>query len=182
MSLKNSTNKYGSISKLLHWTIALLFIVQFYLVYWTEYVLPKKSPLAEFYIDGLHKPIGITILCLAIFAVLWRLYNVKPKFPPLMREWEKGAAHSVHLLLYLTMFVMPITGFMMSVAAGYPPNYFGLYQFPMFIEKNKALSNALFEVHEITSYIIIALVLVHTLAALKHHFIDRDSVLKRMLP
>jgi len=70
----------------------------------------------------------------------------------------------------------------MSTAAGYPPSFFGLFQFPQFIAKNAAIAHFFFNVHEVTGYIIIALVIIHTAAALKHHFTDHDNILKRMLP
>lgn len=182
MQIRNTTSSYGTVSKFFHWGLVLLVLVQFASVYWVLWVLPEKSPAGAFYIDGLHKPIGILVLVMAILAVFWRLSNPKPSFPPKMKAWERQSAYFVHFCLYLVLFVMPITGFIMSSAAGHPPNFFGLYQFPNFLEPNKNLAKAFFEIHEIVSYIAIALVAMHTLAALKHHFIDKDTVLKRMLP
>lgn len=181
MVFRNSDSTYGIISKLSHWLIAILILVQFYLVYWKSWVLPDKSPLANFYINGLHKPIGVVVLLLAIFAVTWKVNNPKPGYPATMPNWEKQSALFVQSVLYLTLFAMPISGFIMSTAAGFPPNFFGLYQFPQLLAKNEAMAHFFFEVHEITSYLIIALVIIHVAAALKHHFMDKDDVLKRML-
>lgn len=182
MKIRNTTSTYGVISKILHWTIAILVLVQFYLIYWKHWVLPEKSPIANFYINGLHKPIGVVVLLLAICAVTWKVNNPKPGYPPNMPSWEKQSAIFVQSLLYLILFAMPISGLIMSTAAGYPPNFFGLYQFPQFLTKNDVMAQFFFDVHEITGYLVIALVVIHVGAALKHHFFERDDVLKRMLP
>jgi cytochrome b561 len=182
MEFKNSESRYGVVSKLLHWGIALLILVQFYLVYWKNWVLPDKSSIANFYINGLHKPIGMVVLLLAIFAVTWHVNSRKPGYPLHMPKWEKHSAIFVQSVLYLTLFAMPISGLIMSTAAGHPPSFFGLFQFPQFISKNETIARFFFDIHQITSYIIIALVITHIAAALKHHFIDHDDILKRMLP
>jgi len=107
---------------------------------------------------------------------------MKPAYPPTMARWEMKAARAVQLLLYVSILVMPISGVLMSVAAGKPPNFFGYYEIPQFIEKNEFISKFFFNIHATTSYIVIGLVILHTAAALKHHFINKDRVLKRMLP
>lgn len=181
MFIKNTSKHYGIITKFLHWSIALLIFFQFYLVYWKRNYLPENSEIAKFYINDLHKPIGILILILAILAILWKLINIKPHFPFGMSRYEKFAANNVHLLLYLTLIIMPLSGLLMTVAGGRPPNFFGLYQIPQFMNVNKDLSEVFWHLHEITGVIIVVLVAIHVLAALKHHFIDHDTVLKRML-
>ncbi len=181
MLIKNTETKYGIISKLLHWSIAILFLVQYILIFWVKYILPEHSPTGKFLISGLHEPIGMTILVLGILAIIWRLCNIKPLFLFSMPEWEKTAATIVHILLYVTIIVMPLSGLLMSIAAGYPPSYFGLFTVPAFLPVNKALSTILYDVHATTAIIIVVLVVIHILAALKHHFINRDHVLKRML-
>lgn len=182
MGFKNTESRYGVIAKTLHWLIAILILVQFYLVYWKQWVLPEKSAIANFYINGLHKPIGVVVLLLAICAVTWKVNNRKPGYPPNMPTWEKQSAIFVQSVLYLTLFAMPISGLIMSTAAGYPPNFFGLYQFPQFLQKNNIMAQFFFDVHEITGYLIVALLVLHIGAALKHHFIDKDNILTRMLP
>lgn len=181
MLTKNTKKNYGIISKTLHWGIAIIFLVQFILIFWKRYFLPEGSPLKSLLIGGLHKPIGMIAFVMGLLFILWRLINVKPNFPPAMSEWEKITANTVHGLLYATMIIMPLSGLIMSVAAGYPPNFFGLFQVPQFIEINKQTADTFFEIHELTGIAIIFLVALHTLAALKHHFINRDNVLKRML-
>lgn len=182
MQLWNTQNHYGSISKFLHWTIALLVLIQLATVFWVQFVLPEKSPQAGFFIGDIHKPVGVLVLVLAILAIAWRMMNIKPAFPSTMPRWEKVTAQLVHRLLYLGIILMPISGLIMTEAAGRPPNLFGLYQIPMFMTENKSLASLFFEIHSVIGFCLIALVVLHTLAALKHHFIDKDSVLKRMLP
>lgn len=181
MSIKNSRNNYGIVSKFLHWSLVILILLQFYSVAWVKYVLPEKSPLVGFYIGKLHKPFGMLTLVVAIMFILWRLINIRPTFPSAMAAWEILAARSVHFLLYACLVLMPVSGLLMSVAGGKPPNFFGLYQVPMFMQQNDAVSNFFFNVHAVTGTILIGLIALHILAALKHHFINRDQVLRRML-
>lgn len=182
MQLKNTDVRFGSIAQLLHWIVAILVLIQYYLVYWTQWVLPQKSPVAAFYINGLHKPIGIVLLLLTFLALFWKTFNLHPIFPPTMANWERFTAHLTHLLLALSVLVMAVSGLVMSTAAGYPPNFFGLYQLPAFIVPDKAISHFFFNIHVATSYLLMGLVGLHTLAAIKHHFIDKDTILRRMLP
>jgi len=181
MSLRNTASDYGSLSKFFHWLLFFLVLAQVYFILQAN-LLPKGSPWIGFLIGRLHKPLGLVILLFAILAYGWRLLNVHPRFPSSMKPWEKFAAYLVHHLLYLVLIIMPVSGLIMSTAEGQPPNFFGLYQIPQFIEKNKMIGNFLFNVHNYTAILLITLIVIHILAALKHHFIDRDTVLKRMLP
>lgn len=180
--IKNTSSKFGSLSKLFHWLIATLVIVQFYLGLWSVWVLPKNSPELELYIGKLHEPIGILIFGLGTVAIFWMLINQHPLFPNAMRMWERVVARVTHILLYLALLLMPITGIIMAMANGYPPNFFNLYQFPMLIEKNKDLASLAFTIHKCIGYVLLVLIILHILAALKHHFLNHDNVLKRMLP
>ncbi len=179
MFIKNTSQQFGLVSKIFHWIIALLVAVQFYLIIHVSF-LPKDSPLIGFLIGGLHKPIGMLILLLAVLSYCWRAINISPSYPPSMKPFEKVAAKWVHNLLYLCLIVMPLSGLIMSVAGGRPPNFFGLFQVPEFMEKNQRLSDNFYAVHQYTTYVLIALIAIHILAALKHHFINRDTILKRM--
>lgn len=182
MSIKNTQNTYGIISKFFHWTLMTLVFLQFYFILWANYILPEKSPLVGFYIGKLHKPFGMLTFIFAVLAILWRLFNDRlPRFPLSMSSFEMIAARFVHFSLYLCLILMPLSGLVMSVAAGKPPNFFGLYQVPMFIEKNDNLSQFFFDVHAVLGVTLIVLIVLHVLAAFKHYFINRDQVLQRML-
>jgi cytochrome b561 len=180
--IKNTSATFGSLTKFFHWIIALLVIIQFYLGLWAVWVLPQHSPKLELYIAKLHEPIGILIFCLGTVAILWMLINPHPLFPNAMILWERIVARVTHMLLYLALLIMPISGITMAMANGYPPNFFNLYQFPMLLAKNKDLANLAFSIHKYVGYVLLALIILHILAAFKHHFINRDNVLKRMLP
>lgn len=179
MLIKNTDTNYGLITKLIHWTIVLLVFTQFILILISGF-LSEDSPLNGFLIGGLHKPIGMLILMIVLFALIWRYVNIRPIFLLTMRSWEIFAAKIVHFLLYFTLIIMTLSGILMSVAGGRPPNFFGLYQVPMFIPKNETVSNFFFSIHEFAGYFLIGLIIIHVLAALKHHFVDRDIILKRM--
>lgn len=181
MPIKNTHYTFGAISKLLHWSLVILIIIQYAAVVWTNYVLPENSPEAAFYIGKIHKPFGMLTLAIAILAIFWQFLNIHPTFPSMMATWEKRTARLVHTLLYLCLLLLPISGLIFSVAAGKPPNFFGLYQVPQFMEQNKMISQLFFDVHAVTGIFLVALIALHTLAALKHHFINRDPVLKRMM-
>lgn len=181
MFSKDTKQEYGWVSIFLHWLLAMLVLFQFFTALWTIYVLPKDSPAAAFYIGKLHIPLGITTAIVAVLAILWYISNTHPTLPLLMPTWEKITARLVHKLLYLCVIIMPLSGLLTTVAGGHPPNFFGFYQFPQFMAIDKDLSHFFFEIHETTGFILLGLIILHVLAALKHHFIDRDDVLKRML-
>lgn len=178
MSLENSAEKFGSLTKLLHWSIAALFITQFFLVYRREY-MPENSPESLQYIL-LHKSLGVVVLFLALLMIFWRYVGARPIMPMNMSKFEILAAKVVHFLLYLSMLVMPITGYLMSSLGGYGVSLFG-WKLPNPFVKNEFLAGIFHETHVVTSYVIIAIVVGHILAALYHHFIRKDNVLRRML-
>ena len=182
MPIKNSRRQYGSITKVLHWCIALVFAIQYYLVYWKHYVLPENSELGGFYIRQLHKPIGVIALLLALFVLAWKQFNTKPEYIGISSPWQKLAAYIVHMLLYASILIMPLSGLLMSTASGYPINLFGLYELPLFLEKSKPLAKTCYTIHVYVSYLTIGLVATHIGAALKHHFVDKNQVLMRMIP
>lgn len=179
---RDTAQRFGVISKFLHWAIAGLIILQYCIIFWKRNMLPENSPLADFLIGGLHKPIGVVLLTLGIAAIVWRLVNPKPDFPAGMVLWQQIIAKLTHLLLYLGLLVMTLSGITMTMTAGYDINIFNLYTVTPFFAKNKELSKLLFNIHEVTSIILLGLIGLHFLAALKHHFIDKDNVLVRMLP
>jgi len=180
MSLKNTSEKYGSVTKFLHWAIFLLFVTQYFLVYRREY-FPKNSPEKLQYIL-LHVSIGVVVLIMALFMITWRYANSRPLMPTSMSYFEIISAKLVHYSLYAMMVVQPISGIVMSQLSGHHVNFFGWFDLPTLFAQNKYLGKLIFDIHVWGSYLIIGLVSIHVLAALFHHFVRRDSVLKRMLP
>lgn len=172
-------NRYHPLSKLLHWLMAVLILAAFGIGLAMADAPLSPKVLAQF---SYHKWIGITVLGLVALRLLWRLLKGVPAMPDSMKPWEKLAAHLGHLGLYLLMIGVPLVGWLMSSAKGVPVVYFKLVRLPDLIAADKALGEQLAEVHETLAWLLIALVVLHVLAALKHHFVNRDTVLQRMLP
>jgi len=122
------------------------------------------------------------VLALAALRLLWRLFNQPPAHPAHMPAWQNVAADGMHWLLYLMMFAVPVSGYLYTLSAGVPVVYLGLWQLPVFMAPNPALKPLLREIHYWLDMSMAALVVAHAGAALKHHLIDRDNILKRMLP
>ena len=129
-----------------------------------------------------HKWSGVTILALACLRVLWRLTHAAPPYQAGISRWQISAAHMMHILLYVLIFAVPLSGYFYSLAAGVPVVYLGLFPLPVLIAKNRELAEILKMAHYVLNMTMLVCVCLHFLAALKHHFIDRDEILKRMLP
>lgn len=178
MCLRNTTETYGAVSKFLHWLIALLVLVM--LIVGTSFNYLPEGPFLRFLIQ-VHKSTGVTILGIMIIRLLWRWTNPYPRLPNTMRLWEKITAHIVHFLLYLLLIAMPITGIVMTLSGGYQVPFWWLGNIHLdFIPKYKPLSQLMAEWHEYLAWTIVVFAVLHTVAALKHHFIDKDNVMIRM--
>jgi cytochrome b561 len=165
--------RYGFVAQGLHWIIAGLVVVQVTLATIADDLpvgLDKLALLAR------HKSVGITILALA-----WRLID-RPPPPPPMPRWQHTASRLTHAAFYVLLFAMPVSGWLMSSASNYPVSWFGLLQLPDFVRPDEGLKDLLEDVHETLAKALIALAVLHVVAALKHQFIDRDGLLMRMLP
>lgn len=171
--------QYTAMAKALHWLMALglpsLFVLGLTMA--DLHLSPLKLKLYSW-----HKWAGVTLFILALFRLFWRRTHRPPELPAHMSPLERWLAHSGHALLYLLMFAIPVSGWLMSSAKGVQTVYFGLWPIPDLLSKDKALGDALHEVHETLNWILALVVTGHALAALKHHFIHHDTVLKRMLP
>ncbi len=175
----DSVTHYTPVAKLLHWVIAALIVTQFALA-WTADDLPiglhKLALLAR------HKSFGMTILMLAVVRLIWRSMNPPPALPAGMVPWERLAARITHVGFYVLLFAMPLTGWMMSSAKNYSVSWFGLFTWPNLIGQSDDAFVLLKDTHDYLSYALLAIAVLHILAALKHHFWNKDPVLLRMLP
>ncbi len=175
MKIKNTTQRYGLIAILLHWLMAILLIGLLILgLYMTS--LPISHEKLKLY--GWHKEYGLLALFLVIFRLAWRLTNLVPVLT--LPLWEIIAARTVHWLFYVFMFAMPITGWLLTSAAGLPPSFFGLFVLPVLVSQNDQLMKLFQEIHSYLGYGLIALICMHVSAALKHYFINKDDILQRI--
>ena len=170
---------YTATAKALHWCIAVLIFGMLGLgFYMTGLDLsPTKLQLYSW-----HKWAGVTVFMLVVVRLAWRVTHRPPALPAHMPALERFAAHAGHHLLYVLMIAIPLSGWLMSSAKGFQTVWFGVLPLPDLLAKDKALGNLLETVHFVLNYTLIAVLLGHVGAALKHHFIDRDDVLIRMLP
>lgn len=194
----NATQRYTKVAIVLHWLIALVIFFMIGLG-WYMADLPKDAAkqtvfdvfdlglytwqMAEpasprtFYFN-LHKSVGLTLFALILFRIYWRVTHTPPAMLLSYQAWERKLATAVHHTLYLLMFALPISGLLMSLNSKYGINWFGIHVFDGV--DNKDLRHTYEELHELGANVIVALLIVHTLAALKHRLIDKDETLSRM--
>lgn len=177
MQLKNTATKYGLIAKLLHWLVAILIIGAWIVGYYAA-DLPNDNP-QKFELFDLHKSVGMVILMLVIIRLSWRMYGGAPGFAN-MNPLLVFAAKTVHYLLYICMFVQPLSGWALSSSAGYNPTLFGLFSFPALVPKDKSMVETYVDIHEFVAWSLLVLFALHVGAAIFHHFVLKDNTLRRM--
>lgn len=178
MPFKNTKLRYGYVAMSFHWVIAILIIGMLIL---GTYIDDLPIGMEKLKLLGWHKSFGILILSLAILRILWRFINIVPTYLDTIPSWQKMTAHAMHYVLYGFLFLMPLTGWMMSSASGVTVSFFGLFNLPNLVSANKAWADIFFQIHSTCASILIGLIILHVLAALKHHFWDKDDILRRML-
>jgi len=179
MSFRNTTRTWGSLSKALHWIIVLLIINQWIIA---ERADALPNGLAKLQVLAWHKSFGITILMLAAIRLVWRLVNPTPDLTAETKPWERVLARLSHLLLYALIFAMPLTGWMMSSARNFPVSWFKLFQLPDLVAPGEQTFHQMLDLHHLLFKVLVGVALLHIAGALKHHFYDKNDVLKRMLP
>lgn len=162
----------------LHWATAVLVIANL-LLGLSMVGLPISPRKLQWYL--VHKSIGITIFVLTSLRVAWRTVRPHPAPVPMPR-WQRRSAALSHALLYLLLFAIPISGWLYSSATGVQVVYLGVLAMPDLVGRDRALGDALRLVHVGLNSLLFAILLVHVAAAVKHHVIDRDTALSRMLP
>lgn len=164
----------------LHWVIALAIFAAFGLgLYMTD--IPGFTP-TKLRLYSWHKWIGVTVFGLAVLRVLWRLTHPAPAVAAGTPPWQATAAHATHGLLYALILIVPLTGYLYSLAAGVPVVYLGRWPLPQLIEPNDAWKETLKSAHVWLNYLMAVLVGLHAAAAVKHQWVNRDGTLARMLP
>ncbi len=177
MQYRNSKNGYGVVSRALHWGMALAIFGMFGLGVWMR-TLTYYSPYYKIAPD-LHKSIGLVLLALLVARFIWRLVNPAPD-DGYLRPIERKASHLLHLAFYGLLVVLMAAGFMISTVDGRGIVVFGLFEIPS-VYAQKGLEDVVGFIHAWLAYVLIAFAALHATAALKHHFIDRDVTLLRML-
>lgn len=170
--------RYTKVAIWLHWLIGLAVITNIGLAMLTE-GLPRETHHAAM---GIHKAIGITILMLTLLRILWRLGHRAPPLPANTPSWEKWTSRVVHFLFYALLILLPLSGWVWMSAAGSPVDIFGLFTIPPIAAPDKAFADVMHERHEVMGLTMLALVVIHLLAVVKHQFIDRNRQLSRMNP
>jgi cytochrome b561 len=128
----------------------------------------------------LHKSLGVLILAMVVFRIYMRVKTVKPTSSASHTRLERGLSHITHKSLYTLLLVMPVSGWLMSNAAGFPVSFFGLFELPDLVAKNDETMAIYQNIHFFAAFVLITLIMLHAAGALKHHFIDKDTTLKRI--
>ena len=168
--------RYTRTAIALHWLMALMIFSAFPLGV-SMHDLPLSPTKLQLF--SYHKWLGITILIAAAARLAWRVTHPAPAMLAMPR-WQQVAAHGTHHLLYLLLFAIPLSGWLMSSAKGFQTVWFGVLPLPDLVGKNKELGDLLKEVHEMLNFGLLLLVGAHIAGALKHHFIEHDDTLRRM--
>ncbi len=173
-------NRYSTVSLILHWVIAAGILAQVLLI--TAHEATHGTPISREYVE-IHKSLGLTLLVLTLVRIGWRLANPALPLPDHMKTWEKIVARVTHVGFYLALLFMPLTGWAAMSARARPIDFWGLFNWPLLpVEGGREAARALMGLHELGIKAIYVLLALHVLGALKHHFVDRDDVLRRMLP
>src|SRR3990167_498034 len=155
---------YSPGSKIFHWLIALIVLTMLSGSFFLGDLPVTIKPTAIMF----HKSFGLTVLLLMILRALWIIHRGKPALPATVASWERHLSHAVQYSLYFFLLLMPLCGWMMSVAADKTPSYFGLFNVPIpWITPDKSLAEWLFSAHQTIAWIIIALLCLHVAGALK---------------
>lgn len=179
MLIKNTFERYGVVAMMLHWIIALLMIGMLAL---GLYMVALPIGLQKLKLYGWHKEIGVLIFFLALVRLCWRIMNPSPRLPAHLAWWQKTAAQTVHYAFYGFMFLLPLTGWLISSSAGLSVSFFGLLTLPDIVRPSEPLRLLFTVIHQWLAYALILTIFMHVGASLQHHFFYKDDILRRMLP
>lgn len=177
--LKNTSKSYGSISKWLHWLIAIAVITMLALGFIASNIEQQAWVSKLFWV---HKSLGLTVLAAMVLRLAWRFINISPSYGPHVKPWEALAAKGLHWFFYIAIFAMLATGWITSSTGKYGVSFWGWFNATLPMAPSKSIHHFTEHWHGTLAWLIVALIVFHVLAACKHHFFDRDDVLTRMLP
>ncbi len=174
----SQTQGYSLISRLIHWLSAVIILILLFVgSYMTTLDFDEGSGKIQLY--AMHKSFGLLILGLAFIRIFWLLLTPKPAPLTSYKKWEELLSKSVRIFIYISLFALPLSGWVMSSAGGYPVSFFGI-DLPPLVAKNKEIFNESTEIHETIAFILLLAIALHMAGAFKHHFIDKDITLQRM--
>lgn len=179
MTFRNSDDRWGIVSQVFHWSIVGLIVAMAYLGL-SMVDLPNTPYKIRLY--TLHKSIGLSILALVVLRLLWRMHAGSPRTLVGIPTWQSRIATLTHGALYTLLFAVPVSGWIMNSATGFPLRWFNLVNLPPIAAKSDALRMLAMSWHQILFWCLIALTLAHAGAAFHHHLFRRDATLARMLP
>lgn len=179
MPIRNTAERWGWISLSLHW-LTLLAIAGLVVVGFVMQELPNSPTKIQVY--ALHKSFGLTVLALTVLRLLWRLVAGTPAPVPGTPRWQSFVAQATHGALYVILLAMPLSGWLYNSASGFPLKWFGLFALPKLSGYDAGVKAFALAAHEWLFIALALIVAVHAAAALKHHYLDRDATLSRMLP
>lgn len=178
MPLRNTPERFGSLHILLHWLVAVtifgLFALGYYMVDLGYYDPWYRSA------PHIHKSVGLLLLLVMVVRLAWRLLNTNPLPLPSHQRWEVVLAHATHHLLYLLIFVALVSGYLISTADGSAIKIFDWFEVPSVTGQIKGMEEVAGTIHYWITWSLVVLAVLHGLAAIKHHVIDRDETLRRM--
>ncbi|QSX78424.1 cytochrome b [Agrilutibacter solisilvae] len=179
MTWKNTADRWGPVSQLFHWLIVIM-VLSMGTVGLVMTEMRNSPDKVQLYL--LHKSFGLTLLALVTLRLLWRLFAGTPLPVAGTPRWQERIASLTHWGLYALLFAMPLTGWLLNSAAGFPLRWFGLFNLPAIAGKNHGLHELAEDAHELLFWTLIALAVLHAGAAFYHHLFQRDATLTRMLP
>jgi len=179
MQSSETLGSYTRTAALLHWVVAAL-VLGMIAFGWLMQEIPKDPVGARANAFNLHKSIGLTVLLLMLARAAWRVTHPPPGLPP-MPVWQARTARAVHILLYVCLFVQPLTGYLGSAYSGYPVKMFGML-LPAWAPKSVSIKDAMSVAHLVNSWVLVGALTLHLAGALKHALVDRDGLLGRMWP
>ncbi|NKB43707.1 MAG: hypothetical protein GKS03_05450 [Alphaproteobacteria bacterium] len=184
MAAHNTDQLWGSVTKALHWSIALLIICNIAIAQWIstlEVDVPGDPEMWQF-LTPLHKSIGMLALVFIVVRLAWAFSGTRPNLPTDTPQWQRNLTYSVHGLLYMLILLVPIAGYATSSAFDSRFELFGLFVVPNAVPENETVATVTYWLHFVSAWTLAGLVALHAASAVWHHAIKKDDILTRMLP
>lgn len=161
---------YGRVARGLHWLMAVLLVVQWFSGEYDDWLGVRN-----------HMSLGVTLMALVLIRLAWRVTHPAPPPPATAPGYERAAARVVHVLWYVLLIAMPLSGILWRQFRAKATSWFGVFDLPIWLTPDPGLASFMKEAHEVLATAMLVLLALHVLAALKHQFIDRDGVMRSMV-